>query len=86
MSRCANSDKYPVLDFHVVLAVVDFGRQALMCLEENYATGLDYSMKYWVSTFAWTKPCDKVRKDAIVRPFESTDLGMKKPWILKEKP
>lgn len=57
-----------------------------MCLEENYAVGFDNSMKHCVSTFVWTKAFDKVRKDAIVRQSEPTDLGMKKPWILKDKP
>ena len=43
-------------------------------------------MKYCVSTLVWTKAVSKVRKDAIVRQFESIDLGTKKPWIFKEKP
>lgn len=67
-------------------ATVDFGSQALMSLEENYAIGLYYSMTYWVSSIVWTKASDKVRKDAIMRQFKSIDLGMKKPWFLKEKP
>lgn len=86
MKRCANSDKHPASDFHVVLAIVHFGSQALMCLEVNYAVGFDNSMEYLLSTFFWTKTFGKVRKDAIARQSESIDWGIKKPWILKEKP
>jgi hypothetical protein len=86
MSRCENSDKHPASDFRVVMATVDFGSQALMCLEGNYAAGFDNSVKHWLSTFFWTKAFGKVRNDAIARQFESIDLGMKKPWIFKEKP
>jgi hypothetical protein len=33
---------------------------------------------------AWeAATCGKVRKDAIVKQFESLDLGIKKPWIFK---